>query len=360
MLQFAGIADFPELLSKDMRYRLSIVIPCYRVEPYLKRCLDALLAQNMDGIQLVCVNDGSPDNSLRILREYESRCPNVTVIDQENRGAWQARRRGIEAAEGEYIGFADPDDRVQPGFAEKLYTAAQASGADIVVCGFDRIDGETGKRCSREMTAFPYREFSLRQEPGLLLEVNTALWNKIFRTGLAKSMPEFSSAPRCFEDLFAFQLLCKNADRICFVPDSLVCYTVRKDSMMGSIRQEDIPEIRTAMLQLRGLFLYRQPGYASFPDALAFLHLGISLMHRVSGFGDTTLKKTLRENTAFLDAEFPGWRTSPFLCLSYVLRHRGANRKVFLVRQIYRLHLERFFFRVYNSMILRLGIDIKW
>ena len=74
-----------------MRYRLSIVIPCYQVEAYLRRCLNALLAQSLDGIQLVCVNDGSPDNCLQILREYERRFPNVAVIDQENRGVWEAR-----------------------------------------------------------------------------------------------------------------------------------------------------------------------------------------------------------------------------------------------------------------------------
>ncbi len=343
-----------------MRYRLSIVIPCFRAESYLRRCLDALLAQSLTGIQLVCVNDGSPDGSLRILREYESRCPNVTVINQKNRGAWEARRRGVEAAEGEYIGFADPDDQVRPGFAETLYRAAKACDADIAVCGFDRIDEKTGKRYSREMTAFPYREFSFPREPGLMLEVNTALWNKIFRAKLFKSMPEFSSVPRIFEDLFSLQLLCLNADRICFVPDPLVCYTVRKASIMNSIRLEHIPEVQTAMLQLRDLCLREHPDRASFLDALAFLHLGVSLIYRVSALGDAALKKTLRENTAFLDAEFPGWRTSPCLRISFLLRHRGANRKVYLMRWVYRLHLTRLFFRVYNGMIQRLGVDIKW
>ena len=343
-----------------MRYRLSIVIPCYQVEAYLRRCLDALLTQSLDGIQLVCVNDGSPDNCLQILREYERRFPNVAVIDQENRGVWEARRRGIEAATGEYIGFADPDDFVQPGFAETLYFAAKTCDADIAVCGFDRIDELSGKRYSREMTAFPYREFSFRQEPGLMLEVNAALWNKIFRAEFAKSMPEFSPVPHVFDDLFFSQLLYLDADRICFVPDSLVCYTVRKNAITGSIRPEHVQEVQAAMLALRDLCLRQRPERASFLDALAFLHLGVSLMHRVSLNGKAALKKTLQKNIAYLDAEFSGWRTNPFLRLSFVLRHRGANRKVYLAYRICRMHLMRLFFRVYNSMILWLGIDIKW
>ena len=343
-----------------MKYRLSIIIPCYRVEAYLRRCLDALLAQDLDGLQLVCINDGSPDGCLEILREYESRYPNVLVLDQENRGVWQARLRGIEAAEGEYIGFADPDDQVRSGFAEKLYAAALDCGADIACCGFDRIDERSGKRYSREMTSFPYREFSFCQEPGLMLEVNVALWNKIFRAELAKSMPDFSQIPEILDDLFFSQLLCLNAERICLIQDSLVCYTVRENSIISSIRPEYIPEVQSAMQELRDLCLRSRPDLQAYLDALAFLHLGISLMHRVSGLGDAVLKKALRENTAFLDAEFSGWRTNPYLRLSFVLRHKGANRKVYLVRWIYRLHLTRLFFRVYNSMILRLGVDIKW
>ncbi len=114
------------------------------------------------------------------------------------------------------------------------------------------------------------------------------------------------------------------------------------------------------MLALRDLCLRQHPERASFLDALAFLHLGISLMYRVSLNGKEALQKTLQKNMAYLDKEFPGWRTSSPLRLSFVLRHRGANRKVCLVCWIFRMHLMRLFFRVYNSMISRLGVDIKW
>ncbi len=193
-----------------------------------------------------------------------------------------------------------------------------------------------------------------------MLEVNAALWNKIFRAELAKSLPKLSLIPRVFDDLFFSQLLYLNADRICFVPDPLVCYMIRKNAITGSIRPEHVREVRTAMCHLRDLCLQRHPERASYLDALAFLHLGISLMYRISSFGEPALKKALWENTAFLDAEFPGWRTSPFLRLSFVLHHRGANLKVYIVHRLCRLHLLRLFFRIYNSMIQKLGVDIKW
>ena len=344
-----------------MEIRLSVIIPCYKVERYLRRCLEALLAQEMDGVELVCVNDGSPDGCLGILREYEGRYPErVTVIDQENAGVWKARLRGAAAARGEYIGFADPDDWVRPDYARALYEAAERTGADIACCGFDRIDGETGRLYSREMTKFPYDFFDLREEPGLLPEVNAAIWNKIWRADLFRRMPDFERIPKVLDDLVFSQLLYLHADTFTFVRESLVCYTVRSDSIISTLKPEYIPGVYAAMKELREIFRRERPALLPCLDANAYLHLGISLMHRVAAGGQAALKKALPENTAFLDAEFPHWRRNPYISLSFVLRHRGANRKLWTVRRIYGLGLARPFLTVYGFMTDRLGVSVKW
>ncbi len=344
-----------------MEKRLSVIIPCYRVERYLRRCLDSLLAQTLTGVEMVCVNDGSPDGCPAILREYADRYGDrIVVIDQENQGVWKARKRGIEAATGEYIGFLDPDDFVRPDYARRLYETAKAQDADIACCGFDRMDEETGKRYSREMTGFPREAFDLRQEPGLALEVNPALWNKIYRAELIRNMPEISWIPRVLDDLVFLELILLNARQIAFVPESLILYTVRRDSIISSLKPEDIPGVYTAMKELRAMTAREQPGLLTMLDAAAFLHLRISLMHRVSASGQAALKKALRENRIFLDAEFPGWRRNPYIRLSYVLSHRGANRKLYTAHVIYDLGLARPFLAVYGWMIDRLGVCIKW
>ena len=131
----------------------SIIIPCYNVETYLPRCLDSLVDQTLDDLEIICINDGSPDNCLAILRDYEQRYPDtIVVIDKENEGVWRGRLDAIAIARGEYIGFVDSDDYVEPDFAEKLYTAAKENDADISVCGFRRVDVDTGKTLSTEMT----------------------------------------------------------------------------------------------------------------------------------------------------------------------------------------------------------------
>jgi glycosyltransferase involved in cell wall biosynthesis len=332
------------------------------VEAYLRRSLDALLAQSLDGIELICVNDGSPDGSIDILREYERRygSSRIVVIDQENAGVWKARKRGVEAAGGEYIGFADPDDFVRPGYAEKLYKAARAADADIACCGYDRIDADTGRVYSREMTAFPCQSFDMRQDPGRMLEVNAAIWNKIFRAKLVKEMGDISCVPRVLDDVFFSQLIYRRARRVTFVKEPLISYMVRRDSIISSAKPEHIPGVYAAMKELRGIYAQGSPALLDYIDAVAFLHMGVSLMHRVAAHGRTVLAAALRENRAFLDAEAPGWRKNPYISLAYVLRHGGANGKLYLVRRIYGLHLMGPFLLAYGRIIERFGFDIKW
>ena len=112
---------------------ISIIIPVYDVEPYLRRCLDSVIQQTLSDIEIICINDCSPDNSLEILREYEAKDSRVKIINfSENKNAANARNAGLEIATGEYLGFVDPDDCIDLNFYEKLYRAAKSEKADIV------------------------------------------------------------------------------------------------------------------------------------------------------------------------------------------------------------------------------------
>ncbi len=114
--------------------KVSVIVPCYNVAPYLERCLDSLLGQTLRDIEIICIDDKSTDNSLEILNKYAEQDKRITVIAHEqNSGVSTARNNGMAAAKGEYIGFVDPDDYVDLDFYEKLYNKATASGADITV-----------------------------------------------------------------------------------------------------------------------------------------------------------------------------------------------------------------------------------
>ena len=112
---------------------VSVIVPVYNTEKYLPKCLDSLTGQTLSDIEIICINDCSPDNSLAVLQEYAKKDNRIKIIDfKENKGAAVARNAGIDTATGEYIGFVDSDDYVDPDFYEKLYAKAKETSADVV------------------------------------------------------------------------------------------------------------------------------------------------------------------------------------------------------------------------------------
>ena len=123
-----------EKLKRSKCKKVSVIIPVYNVEKYLRKCLDSVCAQTLEDIEIICVNDCSPDDSIEILKEYASKDNRIKIIDfKENRGVAVARNEAIKIATGEYIGFVDSDDWIDLDFYEKLYKKAKEDNVDLVV-----------------------------------------------------------------------------------------------------------------------------------------------------------------------------------------------------------------------------------
>ena len=118
------------------KVKLSIIVPVFNTEKYLSECLNSLINQTLKSIEIICVDDGSTDNSLSILEKFHSKDERVKIIHQGNFGVSVARNNGIAMAQGEYIGFVDSDDWVDADFFEKLYNASQKFGAEVVAGDF--------------------------------------------------------------------------------------------------------------------------------------------------------------------------------------------------------------------------------
>lgn len=346
---------------KKNNYKVSLIVPCYKVEKYLPRCLDTLMNQTLDGVEAICINDGSPDNCLNILKEYKKKYKDkLVIIDKKNEGVWKGRKDGIKIARGKYIGFVDSDDYVALDYAEKLYNAVEKNNADISVCGFDRIDLETGKLYSREMCKFKHKSFNIQRNPGLLLEINTSPWNKIYKAELLKNMDELKNIPKVLDDMMFLQLIYLNAKKIVFINDSLYFYIVRKDSIINTVKKELIPGVYEAMKEVKDIYKRKNPKMLEYIDANAFLHLGISFMYRLSEDKELNFNSILKNNTQFLNNEFSSWKSNKYLKHNYVRNNNGSNKKVWIVRQIYRLHIFKLFLKTYKFMINHFGVDIKW
>lgn len=118
--------------------KISIIVPAYNVEDYIRTCLDSLIAQDYENIEIIVINDGSKDDTLKIARAYERLYTNIKVIDKENEGVSIARNVGLEAATGEYIAFIDPDDWAEPNMYSSLLNSMKKYNSPICLCNFYR------------------------------------------------------------------------------------------------------------------------------------------------------------------------------------------------------------------------------
>lgn len=132
--------------------KISIIVPVYNVEKYLQRCLDSIIAQTFTDWECICIDDGSPDNSGKILDEYAAKDNRFVIIHKENGGVSSARNAGLDIARGRYIGFVDSDDWIECNMYECLYNDILETGADVVICGF------FGQKCKNKPTVYGVEE----------------------------------------------------------------------------------------------------------------------------------------------------------------------------------------------------------
>lgn len=130
-------------MNNENAIKISFVIPVYNAEKYIKPCLESVLGQDFEGMEIICVNDGSRDKSLKILNVYAEKYENIKVISTENKGVASARNRGLDEAKGEYVQFVDADDWICDSLAVETYTKAKNDDLDIVCFNVANFDSKT-------------------------------------------------------------------------------------------------------------------------------------------------------------------------------------------------------------------------
>jgi CDP-glycerol glycerophosphotransferase len=208
---------------------LSIVLPVYKVQGYLRQCLDSLLAQSFADFEVVAVDDCSPDHSGAILAEYAALDPRVRVVTApSNLGLGRARNLGLEHATGEYVWFLDSDDWLSAGALAAVVDRLRQTAADLLVVGWDRVhwDGRVQPGSHAKVMSRAPEVFSVEQWPEILNVLHVA-WNKVIRRDLLLRLGlEF--APGWYEDVsFSFPLVLA-ATRISTLPRTCVHYRQRR------------------------------------------------------------------------------------------------------------------------------------
>ncbi|MDE7267400.1 MAG: glycosyltransferase [Lachnospiraceae bacterium] len=216
---------------------ISVIVPIYNVELYLKECLDSLTAQSYQNMEFICINDGSTDGSLKILREYEKRDSRIKVLDKPNEGYGKTMNRGLQMAESPWIGIVESDDFVKETMFEKLYESADSSDVDLVKCNFYKYKVKEGKNIdySKEYPEELFgREICPLDHPEIY-DAHNSVWAGIYRKSfLDANHIRFSETPGAsYQDIsFNFKVL-SSVGKMKLIEDALLYY--RTDNLQSSV-----------------------------------------------------------------------------------------------------------------------------
>jgi glycosyltransferase involved in cell wall biosynthesis len=221
--------------------KVSVIIPVYNVEAYLRQCLNSIVGQTLREIEIICVDDGSTDGSAAILKEYAQKDGRIKVITQENAGAGAARNVGLDSATGQYLYFCDPDDWCRTKMLSKLVEAADRDKSDIVICGRTIYDAETGRKLGS--VGFPDKVwmlpecFCVSKIADIAFSVTRGtVWDKLFRRDLVDSLNLRFQNLRRNNDLYFVNVAVAHAKKMSVVRSPLYCHRVnRRGSLQKNI-----------------------------------------------------------------------------------------------------------------------------
>ena len=232
--------------------KVSIIVPIYNVEKYLKRCMDSLLNQTLKDIEIVMVDDESPDNCPQLCEEYKSKYPNIKVVHKKNGGLGFARNSGLEVCEGEYVAFIDSDDFVDVHMFEELYNHAHNNKLDACFCGYNDYLDDQHIRKRQEMTDYEVCD-GRKAVDGVLMDmvgaeptyhsdvrILSSMWKGIYSLDtIRKNKLQFVSEREYIAEDIMFHIdFLPHASKVGFVPGCYYFYCDNGTSLTRSYRSD--------------------------------------------------------------------------------------------------------------------------
>lgn len=310
-----------------MDIQVSIIVPVYNVEKYLEKCLNSLVNQTLKSIEIIVVNDGSPDQSQIIIDRYAREFPNTIVpLVKNNGGLGDARNYGISFAKGKYIGFVDSDDYVEITMFEKLYRKAELAEADLVVCDILYEWENTSKTMKL---------------PGLKiisgLEIQKAMflsplfaWNKLYKKEIFRELGILYPKKLWYEDIPVTLPIIATVHKIEYVEETLIHYIQRENSIMGSKNNEKYRDIFTIIQQTLAYFKDKKV-FEQFKLELEYVAIEQLMLYGSFRFYRTHAYNSLI-HTSFnmMKQEFPDWKNNPYI--KYISKKYQVYLKVLTFR----------------------------
>ncbi len=292
--------------------KVTVSVPVYNVEKYLKKCTDSILSQTEGDIELLLVDDGSTDSSGALCDRIAGTDPRVRVIHQENRGLGGARNTGMENARGEWIIFPDSDDWLEPETIERALKTAESAGADMSLFAFRSVD-EGGRTISEHFESLPEGEpLDPRERRDLLLIAPNA-WSKLYRTDLFRRTGVRYPPRVWYEDIRTTSKLLPWCGRVAYTGYIGYNYLQRQGSIMNNMALERNREIIEAFDDILGWYM-EQGLFEEYRQELEYLtlfHLYLTATVRVARADPR--HPLLGEFADSVKKRFPDYRRNPYL-----------------------------------------------
>lgn len=327
--------------------KVSVIVPVYNVEKYLEKCLNSLVGQTLSDIEILVVNDGSPDNSQAIIDDFAARYPDkIRPFIKENGGLSDARNFGIAHAEGEYIAFVDSDDYVDMDMYELMYQKATECDADVVCCPFTLVadDEIVPQHFGDGVSHFGK---SVAESPQILRQVNSYAWNKMYRRDFWNRHDFCFPVGRLFEDSALIYNVMGAANRVECVDTPFYYYLFsRADSITNTVDER----VFDILHSISGVVKYYKtlPQTPELQDEIAYLCLRHTMarIYKLDRVSDKQLARRFVDACYdFYEVNLPDWRKNSYVCppkqaairtkiRCYIKRHRRLARWLYTGRLV--------------------------
>lgn len=313
--------------------KVSVIVPFYNVEGYIEKCLETLVNQTLQDIEIIVVNDGSQDRSVNIVKKFQSNYPEkIVYLEKENGGLSDARNYAIPYAKGEYIAFLDSDDYVEKDMYKKMYDLAVKENSDMVECDFcweypDKTRKDIGEiyRGTNEM----------------IEKIRVVAWNKLIKKEILEDTKiQFPKGYR-YEDVeFTYKLI-PYIKNVSFLKEECIHY-IQRDGSISNSQNERTKEIFDVLEHV--LQYYKEIGiYEKYKTELEYIYTRYafcSSLRRISKIQDETVQENLLKLTWYnVQEKFPNWKQNSIL------------KTKFNAKNIYMRTINKFTFKMYATIL---------
>jgi glycosyltransferase involved in cell wall biosynthesis len=308
--------------------KVSVIVPIYNTERYLRRCLDSLVNQTLEELEIILVDDGSTDNSAQIMREYETKYQEkVKVYTKENGGQGSARNLGIQKSSGKYICFVDSDDYVDTTMYETMYSVAEQEQCDMVECHYHYLCEER-KKIKKLKTRGDIRQF--KDQKDMFINPQASPCNKLFRREVLMHTEVNFPEGFIYEDTGFYIKTIPFIRKEHYIKDRYYYYFLRSSSTMNANKSRKVGDIFHVLEDI--LNFYKKYGfYETYREELEYFCVKVLLCSSLSRIGrirDHSIAKELYERTfSFIHTYFPEYKQNVYFHGKIGLYLRLVNQR---------------------------------